>query len=138
MFDEMKYPGVGIGVYVRKEGKILFGLRKGVYAAGDWCAPGGKMEIGETPEECAVREVREEAGIEIENLRFVTITNDIHPVGTHYVTICFVADWKSGDVRVMEPDKCETWEWFSWEALPKPLFLSTENFLKTGFNPLVF
>ena len=134
----MQYPGVGIGVYVRKEGKILLGLRKGGYAAGDWCAPGGKMEMKESPEECAIRETREEAGIEIKNLRFITITNDIHEVGTHYVTICFVADWKLGDARVMEPDKCERWEWFSWKDLPSPLFLSTRNFLATGINPLVF
>ena len=132
----MDYPGVGIGVYVRKDGKVLMGLRKGRYAPGDWCAPGGKMEMNESPEECARRETREEAGIEIENLRFITITNDIHPVGTHYVTISYVADWKSGEVRVMEPDKCAEWEWFSWDELPEPLFLSTRNFVKTGYNPM--
>ena len=132
----MNYPGVGVGVYIRKEGKVLLGLRKGGYGAGEWCAPGGKMEMKESPEECAVRETLEEAGIEIGNLRFITITNDIHKVGTHYVTASFVADWKSGEVRVMEPDKLERWEWFSWGSLPEPLFLSTRNFVKTGYNPL--
>jgi len=132
----MEYPGVGIGVYVRKDGKVLFGLRKGGYGAGEWCAPGGKMEMNESPEECAIRETREETGLEIEHVRFIAITNDIHPVGTHYVTICFVADWKSGEVENREPDKCEKWEWFAWEKLPEPLYLSTRNFVKTGYNPL--
>jgi len=39
-------------------------------------------------------------------------------------------------VRVMEPDKCSEWEWFSWDELPEPLFLSTRNFVNTGYNPL--
>jgi len=135
----MNYPGVGVGVYVRREGKILFGLRKGGHGAGEWCPPGGKMEMKESPESCAVRETREETGLELQNVRFAGITNDIwNDIGTHYVTINFVADWKSGQAAVMEPDKFERWEWFSWEKLPEPLFLSTVNFIATGGNPLEF
>lgn len=132
----MDYPGIGIGVYVRKGGKVLFGMRKGGYGAGEWCSPGGKMEMNESPEECAIRETKEETGLEIRNVRFMTITNDIHPVGTHYVTINFVADWTHGEVQNLEPDKCEKWEWFTWESLPEPLYLSTKNFVKTDINPL--
>lgn len=132
----MEYPGVGVGVYIRKEGKVLLGLRKSEHGKGEWCAPGGKMDMNESPEACAIRETFEETGLEIENVRFVGITNDIwQNVGTHYVTLSFVADWKAGEVRLMEPDKCEKWEWFAWGDFPEPLFLSTRNFIKDGYNP---
>ncbi len=133
----MQYPGVGVAVFLRKEGKVLLGKRKGGHGAGEWCAPGGKMDLLESPEECAVRETREETGIEIENVRFIGITNDIWTdVGTHFLTVHFAADIKSGKVELTEPDKFEMWEWFSWDSLPEPLFLSTRNFIKNGYNPL--
>ncbi|MEN9561685.1 MAG: hypothetical protein RIQ56_958, partial [Candidatus Parcubacteria bacterium] len=118
----MDYPGVGVGVYVRKGGKILMGLRKGGHGAGEWCAPGGKMDMNETPEECARRETFEETGIRVKNVRFLGITNDIwSDIGTHFVTISFVADWGSGVAQVMEKEKCEEWRWCEWGRLPKPL-----------------
>ena len=133
----MEYPGVGVAVYIRKEGKVLLGKRKGGHGAGEWCSPGGKMEMNEAPEACAVRETREETGLEIGNMRFVGITNDIwSDIGTHFVTVSYVADWKSGEVTLMEPDKFESWQWFAWDALPKPLFLSTRNFIAAGYDPM--
>jgi len=133
---DMKYPGVGAGVYVRKAGKVLLGLRKGGHGEGEWCPPGGKLEMNESPEECAIRETREETGIELGRVRFIAVTNDIwEDIGTHYVTVSFVADWKSGETRLAEPDKFERWELFAWDALPKPLFLSTRNFVADGYNP---
>ena len=135
----MEYPGVGICVYVRKDGKVLLGKRRSIHGKGEWCAPGGKMEMNESPEECAIRETREETGLEIQDVRFISYTNDIwDDIGTHYVTLSFVADWKMGEVRVVEQDKFEEWKWFSLGSLPGPLFLSTQNFLAAGINPLVF
>ena len=58
--------------------------------------PGGHLEVGESFERCAMREVEEETGISIakeEQIKFVTATNDVFSVegaGKHYVTI-FVA-----------------------------------------------
>ncbi len=133
----MQYPGVGIGVYIRKDNKVLFGKRKGGHGAGEWCAPGGKMDMNESPEECAIRETREETGLEINSVQQIGITNDIWTdAGTHFITISFVADWKGGEAQLTEPDKFEEWRWFSWESLPEPLFLSTRNFIKNGYNPL--
>ncbi|MDZ4227347.1 MAG: NUDIX domain-containing protein [Patescibacteria group bacterium] len=133
----MKYPGVGTCIFIRKEGKILLGLRKGGHGSGEWCAPGGKMEMGESPEECARRETKEETGLEVGELHFIGITSDIwSEVGTQFITIFYAADWMEGEPALQEPDKFERWGWFSWDALPEPLFLSTRNFIASGYNPL--
>lgn len=130
-----KHPRVGIGVYILKNGKVLFGKRKNSHGEGSWCPPGGHLEYGESWEECAKREALEEAGIKIKDIRFAGLTNDIYEEGKHYITISMVAEYHSGEVRIVEPDKCERWEWFSWDNLPKPLFLPTKNLLKQKFNP---
>jgi len=129
-------PKVGLGVLIMKEGKVLLGKRKNAHGDGDWCFPGGHLEAEESWEDCARRETKEEAGIEIKNLRFGTATNDIfEKEGKHYVTIIMLADYASGEVTLCEPEKCEKWEWFSWDALPTPLFVPQQNLLKQKFNP---
>lgn len=129
-------PKVGVSALIIKGDKVLFGKRKNAHGAGSWCYPGGHLEYGETWEECARREVSEEVGIEIGNIRFGAITNDIfESEQKHYITICMVADYVSGDVGVLEPDKLEEWGWYTWDNLPTPLFLPTINLLKVGFNP---
>lgn len=129
-------PKVGIGVVIIKDNKILLGKRKNAHGEGSWCYPGGHLEFGESWEECSRREVWEEVGIKIKKLRFGTITNDIFEnEQKHYITICMIADFESGEVQLMEPDKCEKWEWFDWDNLPSPLFLPTINQLQEGFKP---
>ena len=132
----MIYPGVGVCVYIRRSGKILFGKRLSEHGKGTWCPPGGKLDMYETWEDCARRETREETGVEITNIRFAAVTNDIwNEIGTHYVTIAMVADWKVGEPRLVEADKFETWDWFVWDSLPETLLLSARNFVKSGYNP---
>ena len=57
------------------------------------------MEYMESFEECAVREVREETGIEIANVRFLRLLNLKTYVPHHYVDVGLVADWKAGRPR---------------------------------------
>lgn len=52
------------GCYIEWEGKVLFLLRaEGKEEGGFWGVPGGKLERGETPEQAAIRELKEETGI---------------------------------------------------------------------------
>ncbi len=130
-------PKVGLGVAVIKDGKVLLEKRKNYHGDGSWCFPGGHLEFGETWEECAKRETREEAGIEIKNLRFGTVTNDIFSKeNKHYITIIMIAEYDSGEVQIMEPEKNEKWDWFEWDKLPSPLFIPLQNLIKQGFDPL--
>tara|TARA_R110001583_G_scaffold8895_1_gene41893 strand:+ start:691 stop:1104 length:414 start_codon:yes stop_codon:yes gene_type:complete len=131
-------PKVGVGVAIIKDGKVLLGKRKNAHGEGTWSFPGGHLEYQETWAECAIRETLEETDLSIKNVRFGTVTNDIFPAEQkHYVTIIMLSDYDFGDLRNMEPDKCEKWEWFTWDKLPNSLFESIENLLKDNYNPLI-
>jgi|SRR3989344_6500705 len=129
-------PKIGVGVIVRKNGKVLMGKRKGSHGEGSWALPGGHLEFGESIEACILREIAEEVGIQIKNIRRGIFTNDIFSKeNKHYVTLFMTADYASGEAQILEPEKCEKWDWFEWDNLPKPLFLPIENLLKEKFDP---
>ena len=131
---ENNRPKVGVAVIIKKDGEVLLGKRKNIHGDGTWCFPGGHLEFSEEIKECAKRETEEETGIQIKNLQVVSFTNDIFK-DKHYITIFVVADHDHGEARVMEPEKCEQWQWFEWKDMPHPLFLPVQNLLKQNFNP---
>lgn len=116
------YPKVGIGVMIFKKGKILLGKRKGSHGEGEYAFPGGHLEYMESTEEGALREIAEECGVKIRNLRFQFVANVRKYKPKHYIHFGLVADWKSGEPKILEPDKMESWGWYSFSKLPKPLF----------------
>jgi len=135
--NEEKRPKVGIGVMIFKDGKVLVGKRKNSHGAGEYAWPGGHLEYMESILECAKREAREEAGIEIQNVRFLRLMNLKAYDPKHYVDIALIADWKSGEPQVLEPEKCEFWDWYPPDNLPKPGFAAIDTYLealKTGKN----
>ena len=124
-------PKVGVGVLVVHEEKILLGERIYSHGAGTWCPPGGHLEFGESPQDCAVRELEEEAGLIAEEVVMGPWTNDLFKSeGKHYITLYMVVTRFSGALSVREPEKCLRWEWFAWDNLPSPLFLSLSNLVK--------
>lgn len=134
-FNKENRPKVGIGVMVIKDGKVLLGKRKGSHGEGEYAWPGGHMEYMESFEECAKREVTEETGIEIGNIKFLRLLNLKTYAPKHYVDIGLMAQWISGEPKIMEPDKCEGWGWYDMNNLPKPLFGTIESYIeayKTG------
>ena len=128
---ENERPKVGIGVLVFKDVKVLLGKRIGAHAAGVYGGPGGHLEHMESFAECARRETREEAGIEVENIRFLCLTNFQAHAPKHYVDIGLAADWKSGEPQVPEPEKHGPWDWWDLNNLPTPLWASVGNYIKS-------
>lgn len=134
--ENKEYPKTGIAVMIMKEGKVLLGKRKGAHGAGDFAFPGGKLEWWESFEDCAKREVREETGIEIHNIKFLRLLN-FKFYDKHFVDVGLIADWKSGEPKVLELEKSEEWAWYDLDNLPSPLFKGCESCVeayKTGKN----
>ncbi len=130
-------PKVGVGVMIFKDGKVLLTRRKGSHGEGEYSFPGGHLEYLESFEDCAIRETKEECGLEIQNIRFLYLTNVQKYAPKHYVHIGFVADWKSGEPQILESDKAEEWRWYDMNEIPEPLFefcrLALDSY-KTGRN----
>lgn len=118
-------PRVGVGVVIRRGNEVLLGKRRGSHGAGEWALPGGRIDPGEAGAVTAARELAEETGLSAVNLRWLPMepTNDLFPVeGQHWITQYYLADWDGQKPQVLEPHKCEGWQWFSWNDLPSPLF----------------
>ena len=129
-----KRPLIGIAVIVTKDNRVLLGKRKNTHGAGTWAFPGGHLEYKESIEACAVREVFEETGLSIKNLRFGPFTNDIFTAEKkHYVTLFVIAEHDSGEPEVKEPHKCEEWKWSEWPPKLQPCFLPINNLLRQNF-----
>ena len=113
---------------------FLLGKRLNSHGSGTWALPGGHLELNETFETCAARELLEETGLHVDesSLKFLTATNDVMPEGKHYATIFMVGrvseeDERMGkEARVMEKDKCEGWEWVTWEELEEMVRIERE------------
>ena len=124
---------VGVGVVIRRDGKVLLGKRKGSHGASTWGLPGGHLEAGEAVEDCARRETAEETGLQIVRTVNAGFTNDIFAAeNKHYVTLFVEADDPGGSPQLLEPDKCESWEWFSPGQLPEDLFIPFRTFVSQG------
>lgn len=119
---EETHPKVGVGVMILKDGKVLLARRRGSHGAGEYSFPGGHLEYMESFEKCARREIAEECGISVKNMRFQYVTSSTKYAPKHYVHFGFVADWGSGEPQTLEPDKAEGWGWYALDALPEPLF----------------
>ena len=125
---------VGAGCVIIKDSKTLLAKRKGSHAAGTYGSCGGHVEFGESPIDTVKREAREELGIEVGNIRFVSCMN-LRKYGKHYVDISFVAEIVSGEPTICEPEKIESIGWYPLDALPEPLFEAVSvvfDALKTG------
>ena len=107
-------------VFVRN-GKVFLARRRGALGGGTWGSAGGHLEHGETLEECARREAREEFGVDVDKLTFLRVSNII-AYGRHYVDVEFLGDIGDQEPVLLEPDAFDGSGWFSLHELPEPMF----------------
>lgn len=132
-----KVPRIGVGVAIVKEGQVLLGKRTGSHGAGEWSFPGGHLEYLESVEACAARELLEETGLTAHSLKLGPWTEDVMENDKHYITLFVFANHLEGEPKLLEPHKCEGWEWFDWDDLPLPLFPSILSLIdKEGIENL--
>ena len=131
-------PQVAVGAIVFKNKKVLLVLRANPPAENMWSIPGGRVELGETLQLAAEREIKEETGISIRVrepvFTFEVIDRDAKgEIRFHYVIVDLAADYVSGEPRAGD-DAIDT-RWISPEDL-KTLTVSktTLSVLRQHFN----
>jgi len=96
------------------DGRLLLG-RHPQYPQGRYSALAGFVELGESIEDCIHREVREEVGVEVDNLVYFASQSWPFP---HSLMIAFTAEYASGEARPCDAEIADV-QWFSIDALPQ-------------------
>jgi ADP-ribose pyrophosphatase YjhB (NUDIX family) len=102
---------------------------------GMWDTGGGQLEFGETPQECVLREVKEEYGCIgkiVGEIPALTVLRKQNGRDTHWLALPFIVKVDPKTVINNEPDKIVTLGWFTLDTLPSPLHSALEaHILKT-------
>jgi mutator protein MutT len=113
-------PVVGIGAVIVHEGKIVLEKRGNEPSKGKWSIPGGLVELGESPEQAVIREVKEETCLDVENPSLIDVVSNVDldekgKVKYHYVIIDYLVHVKSGKLNAAS-DAAEL-RWVSFEEV---------------------
>ena len=116
------------------DGALL--LQQRVYPAGRWCFPGGLMELGESVQDTARREVYEETGISVGRLRLIGVYSGPDHLCRaangdewYVVNSAFAAEDWTGEPRVNDAESVRL-EWVRPEDMPETLVRSHKEILK--------
>jgi len=103
-------PKVVVGTIIEKDGKILILQRSKKEKAFPemWDLPGGELDHGENIIDCVKREVKEESGLDVEVLFPVDVFSKVID-DEHYVSIVYVSNHRSGDVKLSKEHQTFKW-----------------------------
>lgn len=130
-------PLVGVGAIIIEHGRVLLIKRGKPPLEGQWSIPGGMLEIGEELREAAVREAREETGIEVEAGELLGVFDRVirdseGRVQYHYVLIDFLCQPVGG--KLLAGGDATEVRWFTREeAAALPLMEDTKEVIQKGF-----
>lgn len=107
-------------IVINSKNQVLLGKRKNGFRSGTYGMPGGRVDRGEKLLECAKRELKEETGLDATSISHLGVVKEWQPSQDHdFVHFIFVCDSWEGKPIVVEPEKCENWEWYSLDSLPE-------------------
>lgn len=126
----MKHITVSGAIILRRnpetDKKEIFATQRGY---GDWKGwweiPGGKIEEGETPEQCIVREIREELATEVKAEKIVGVVDYDYPT-FHLTMHCILCTIVSGELKLLEHENAK---WLSSETLRSVKWLPADELI---------
>jgi len=131
-------PLVGAGAVVHRDGKVLLMKRRFPPHKGLWAIPGGLVELGETAEDAAVREVGEETGLRVRLEGLLDVASEIRRDKTgrmtyHYVLVDYIAKPVGGTFRASS--ESTEWNWFSRSETEKiDMSINTRKLIREYFS----
>ncbi|HEY6770341.1 MAG TPA: NUDIX hydrolase [Candidatus Sulfotelmatobacter sp.] len=133
-------PFVGVGAVIIERDSVLLVKRAHPPLQAQWSIPGGVLEVGELVRETAVREAREESGLNVEVGKLLGVYDRVlrdaeQRVQYHYVLIDFLCRRVSGELQAGD-DATEV-RWFTRQELPGlKLAEDTLDVINKGFEKL--
>ena len=118
-FVQYLNPAPGAAAILVREGQICLVRRKFEPKVGQWTLPTGFMEWDETIEQTAVREVREETGLEVKLVRLYAVETGILPPDQPVLVVFFLARETGGSLRAGD-DAAEV-GFYPWDGFPGPI-----------------
>ena len=129
------YIKIWVGIIIRDWNKILLWHRCKnkedtwwIHEPDTRCLPWWKQEYNETVIQAAIREVKEETNLDIKNPKVFTALDDI-ATDRHFLTIWFICEKFSWELKCMEPTKEDERKWFDLDVLPENLYSPTKHLL---------
>ncbi len=139
MAIEKNGPILVTAAVIRRGDKILIAQRKSdsKVEALKWEFPGGKLEHGESPEQCLAREIKEELNLKIEVGELIAISSHVYRKKIHIVLLCYLCQFKAGQLKCLDvedakwisPRKMKT---YKFAAADIPLLKKVKKALKTS------
>lgn len=126
-------PVPAAGVVIEKDGKILLVKRKFEPYKGDWCLPAGFMEYDESPEQCAIRETKEELNVDVELKGLYGVYSGKDDPRTHAVLVMYRAKITGGELK--PGDDAEEIQYFAKNEIPSNIaFLAHRQIIREFFE----
>lgn len=101
--------GLGTSVYAEREGRILVLKRAGGAAVGAWYTPGGVLDPGEEPAECARRELFEETGLAPTGPLELVGLIPMHVYGADTFLVAYACECRDGEVKLSHEHTASRW-----------------------------
>lgn len=119
-------------VVINTEGEVLLVKRSVEPKKGMWCLPGGFMELGETPEQCALRELEEETGLAGKIETFLGVMSNNSPrYNTVLITGYLVKNYSGS---MIAGDDASSVGFFDSDGMPEIAFDTHKSFIRIYFS----
>ncbi len=124
---QFQNPVPGVVVVIEKDGQVLLGKRAGGFGKGKWGLPQGYIEFDEDFLTAAIREVKEETGLEVEIRSILNVVSNLLSPRLHTLAIVLLAGVNAGELKA--GDDLETLDWFPLPGLLPEMAFEADEFI---------